>query len=427
MRHLALFLFLVLAGATATAQSYTPKTIRIEGVPAADVPELLRIAALTPNTAMSKEQIESALQRIGDTGLFTDLNYTVNNSALVFTLKGSPETQALPVRFINLVWWQPEELEKILEARIPVFKGKLPLAGKLTDQVTDTIAQLLRAKGINNPAVSTIQSGSLGAGPTSVGILVTRPMVLLSNIEVDGATPDAAQQITRLQGYLGGQDFNLAESPRAIVNGVTEFFRNAGFLDIAAKTPFFGPPRKDPPDSKDPDRYLIDVTVPITGGDLYRVSRIQITPAAPVSKVELEKILKIRAGDPATIYDLGVARSNLASAYFQHGYLDAEAQLDEPKNTAAHTIAYTFTMVPGTQYRVGSVDASGLSTADQAAFAKNWHVQNGELLDQEVSQTLARVIEDIHSSRQILVGYRPDKHSHIVVLVIVYARSSASK
>ena len=420
---LALTLFTALA---ASAQTYTPKTIRIEGVPAEDVPELLKIAALTPNTAITKEQIEAALQRIGDTGLFTDLNYTVGPNALVFVLKGSPETQALPVRFINLVWWQPDELEKLLEARVPGFHGKLPFAGTLTDQVTTAITELLRAKGID-AKVSTMQSGGLGAAPNAIGILVTRPAVLLGNIEVDGASPDAASQITRLQGYLGGQDYNLAESPHAIVNGVNEFFRNAGFLDESAGKPFFAPPRKDPPDSKDPDRYLVDFTVPITGGELYRVSTISVVGAPPVPKAQLDKTVKIHSGDPATVYDLGVARSNLAEAYFQHGYLDAEAQLNSPKDVANHTIAYNFTMLPGTQYRVGSVDTSALSPTDQANFAKAWHVPNGELLDEDVTHTLAYTIADMHSVKTIVTGYRPDRRSHIVVLVLAYGRSAATK
>jgi len=426
MRRLALSLCLTLVAAMAQAQTYTPKTIRVEGVPADDVPELLKIAALTPNTPMTKEQIEAALQRIGDTGLFTDLNYTVNSNALVFALKGSPETQAIPVRFINLVWWQPDELEKLLETRITAFHGKLPFAGTLTDQVTNAITELLHAKGID-AKVSTIQSGGLGSAPTALGILVTRPAVLLGNIEVDGASPDAAPQITRLQGYLGGQDFNLADSPRAIINGVNEFFHNAGFLDESANQPFFAPPRKDPPDSKDPDRFLVDVTVPITGGELYRVSHVEVIDAPPVSKTQLDKTIKIHTGDPATVYDLGVARANLAAAYFQHGYLDAEAQLTSPKDATNHTIAYTFTMVPGTQYRVGSVDTSALSPTDQASFAKLWHVPNGELLDEDVTHTLAYTIEDIHSVKPIVTGYRPDRRSHIVVLVLAYGRSAATK
>jgi hypothetical protein len=37
------------------------------------------------------------------------------------------------VRFANFVWWQPAELEKLVEARVPLFHGELPINGSLMD------------------------------------------------------------------------------------------------------------------------------------------------------------------------------------------------------------------------------------------------------------------------------------------------------
>ena len=90
--------------------------------------------------------IEAALQRIADTGLFADVGYTVNSDALVIKLTPSASSQLQPAHFSNFVWWQPAELESLLEASVPGYHGQLPLAGTLTDQVKAFRVQQKRAR-----------------------------------------------------------------------------------------------------------------------------------------------------------------------------------------------------------------------------------------------------------------------------------------
>ena len=112
-RALTLLLFSPL---TTLAQTYNPKTIRIDAPPAVDAAEALHIAALPANVPLTKQQIEASLQRLADTGLFADVAYTVNSAALVIKLTPSAGGQLQPVHFSNFVWWQPAELEKLLDA-----------------------------------------------------------------------------------------------------------------------------------------------------------------------------------------------------------------------------------------------------------------------------------------------------------------------
>ncbi len=105
------------------AQEYQPKAIRFEGAPAEDQARLLAITGLTPGAKMTKEQIEAGLGKLADTGSFTDLSYTVNSQALVIKLGSSDDAGLLPVRFANFVWWTPEELERLVEAEVPIYHG----------------------------------------------------------------------------------------------------------------------------------------------------------------------------------------------------------------------------------------------------------------------------------------------------------------
>ena len=87
---------------TAAAQTYTTKKIRIEGAAnsGTDTAELMRVVDLQPG-AITKEQIEAALQRLGDTGLFTDLRYKIGPDELIITVTEAKAAQELPIRYAN--------------------------------------------------------------------------------------------------------------------------------------------------------------------------------------------------------------------------------------------------------------------------------------------------------------------------------------
>ena len=400
------------------AQTYTPKSIRLSGVPDNQVQQLLSVAALKPGDTLTKEQIEAALQKLSDTGLFSDIGYTVDSSALVITLTPSSSSQVLPVRFGNIVWWQPAELEKLLEARIPLYHGELPLNGTLTDQVTDAIVALLEAKGVHAKVVA-----MPGLKDNVVDLNVTQPSVVLGDIQIVGATPEAEKQILKLQGYLGGQDFDRVESPGAIDHGVEQFFHNAGFLDTVAEPPSFGPPHKDPTIAQ--PRILIDTQVAVRDAALYRLSQVTVQGAPPVSQEELARLLTVHPNDPATLYDRNVNSVVLAGAYQKHGYLDADAKLDSPRDPGHHTIAYHFTVDPGVQYRLGQIDTTALNPQDRAAFVAVWHIPPGELLDVDIEEALSKAIAGVHSSARIQQRLIPNRRSKIADFMLFYAPSAS--
>src|SRR5580704_1236737 len=119
---------LVLLGALArsvSAQSYTPKTIRFVSTDPSqrlDTAELFRISGLQQGVPLSRDDIQAALQKLGDSGAFEDLSFTVNDTALTIKLTPSAtQNQALPVRFVNFAWWDYDELLHLLEQRVPLF------------------------------------------------------------------------------------------------------------------------------------------------------------------------------------------------------------------------------------------------------------------------------------------------------------------
>ena len=225
--------FVFAASCTLLAQTYSPKTIRIDAPPGTDTAEPLRIAALPANSPLTKQQIEEALGRLADTGLFSDINYTVNDTALVIKLTPAASSQSLPVHYGNFVWWQPGELEPLVEARLPIFKGRLPAAGTLTDQVEAVLVDLLHQKSIDAKVTATLLQGG-PSGIAATGLTLSRPQVVIGEIHLQNGISALDAQTSKFADGLRGEDFDTGETYSSIHLSVTDIYQNGGYLDTLA-------------------------------------------------------------------------------------------------------------------------------------------------------------------------------------------------
>lgn len=401
----------------AYSQTYNPKSIRFVSTDASqhlDSAELLRISGLQQGVPLTKEDIEAALQKLGDSGAFADLSYTVNETALTIKLTpAAAQSQALPIRFVNFVWWDHDELIRLLAARVPLFHGTLPLQGNQTGEVEDALVALLREKGIPDAQVKALPSSeSPGEPMNAVALTISSPEILVGQVRFDGTVPGVVEKLNTLSHALADRNFDLREISTTLRDSAQEIFSDAGYLDASSDSLVFAPPRKDM------GGYVVDIQVPMHAGPLYHIGSIAIHAEPPVSDSELRAVLPFKSGDPAAASDVRNAVSALAHVYGDHGFLQARASANLDKNGSNHTVEYSFTFSPGAQYHLAAVDASALPAELQQEFASVWHVAPGALVDKDFQANLRETLKGLHTRMGILVGARDDPASHTVVIVL---------
>ena len=399
----------------AAAQTYTPKSIRIDAPPTVDTAEALRIAALPANTPLTKQQIEAALTRLGDTGLFSDIAYSVNNAALVIKLTPSAANKLQPVHFSNFVWWQPAELESLLEARVPAYHGKLPVTGTLTDQVRTALIALLRTKGVD-AMVDAHQNANSG---DTVTLSITNPGILIGDVHLQNALPALQPQLTKVEQRLQGQDFDLDETTKALKDSVNDVYMDAGYLAVDTSAPTVSAPHKDMLN------FAVDLTATITPGEIYHVTAITLHAQPPLSEADLLKAANIRPGDAASPAAQRLARAELQRAYADQGFLDAKVLFTLHADNQAHTVAYVADFVPGNVYHFSSIDASALAFDQQAAFAHAFTVPSGALADAHLRNAILQAILSLHLGYRVSLTYIPDPATHTVKIALETEASSS--
>ena len=303
---------LLLVSGSLLAQTYSPKVIHFDGVKSYAQGDLLAVAQLKAGSPLTTADIDAGLQRLADTGLFAESKYTVSPAELKISLVPIAASATLPVRYGNFVWWGPGELTPLVHARVPLFNGVLPLNGTLQDDVKKALQALLAEKGIASASVEMRSSTDTPGGPiTALTYTVLDPQIRIGTIHFDGASPEAAPQLAKLQVKLAEDDYDEVETPNAVINDTEQIYRDDGFLDIAVSTPVRSAPRK-----VDSGRWVVDLAASVKGGELYRVADVVVHAAPPVSADELGRVLTVKAGSPASAGEFRSARPQLQSIWF---------------------------------------------------------------------------------------------------------------
>lgn len=407
------------------AQTYTPKTLRLQGADGMDQAEVMRLLELSPGQPVTRAEINAAMQRLGDSGLFTEVRYTVDANALVVIVKLAPGSQPLPVRFSNFVWWKPGELEPLVEARVPQFHGKLTLTGPLTDQVEAALAGLLEDKGISGAHVTARLSAPGPAGSASntdaaaIALTVEQPQLTLGKIQVTGIAPGLGRLIEAALAHLTSDEFDTLITPGSIVASVTEMHRNAGYLDVSVKAPFFSEPYKQTVG------YALDASVMVYPGALYRISVIRFDGIPSPLQLEVAKASGINVGDAAGARSLRLAQAATARVIEDHGWLEATANAVIQKDGSAHTVTYRITVVPGAMYTFAGVNIGALSPAQQALFLHAFHMKPGVVADLTLRSEMLRALEAAGASLTHVEGTR-NVAKHTITYVLSTRPSDAA-
>src|SRR5450432_754196 len=93
---------LALTAVTALAQKYQFKSITFSGYSAPQA-QFLAVAGLQKDAPLGQTDMQAAAQRLGDTGLFSDVSFHFDGQELHYDL--TPAGKALPAAFDNFPWW----------------------------------------------------------------------------------------------------------------------------------------------------------------------------------------------------------------------------------------------------------------------------------------------------------------------------------
>src|SRR6266851_1689328 len=162
--------------------------------------EILAASGLQIGQPAADGDFREALQRLGDSGLFSDLVYSYSSSGtgvkLDLQLADIDQSKLVPAQFDNLVWFTDDELNAALQVRVPLFKKVLPLTGNLADRVSESLQAILTGKQFPG-RVNYLREGDETGGPLKAIVYhVEEISIRIRGLDFPGAAPDQTSLLT---------------------------------------------------------------------------------------------------------------------------------------------------------------------------------------------------------------------------------------
>ena len=402
-RAILLCAFVLSVSFSLNAQTYTPHSLVFTGT-TLDQAALTKLASVTLGKPITDAEIQGAMQRISDIGLFAEIRYTVDDRVLNFIVTPQVASAMLPVIYSNFVFWKPADLTPLVHARLPLFTGRVPTNGTLQQAVQDALAAILLDRGIK-ASVSSILTQE-----KTVDFFIEQPAVQIRQVHVDSVSPIAAPHVTEVLQAFASTEFDR-HSDEAIRKRLEDTYQDLGFLDVAIDLPHYDKPVTDP------SHILVDFYTTAHEGGQYRISKLEWPVSSTVSKSDIEKAVQIKTGEPASRILLLSANAHIQNAFARHGYLDAHISVQDHKDVSNHTVDYAFAVDPGEIYHLKSVHTANFNDQQQKEFDKHWKLQPGSVYEGDYPSTFI-------GNSSSFAGYSPslrltpNRNDHTVDLVI---------
>ena len=383
IRRLALAGAAVLVPFCAFTQQTSPNKFRLASVRATgserySQAEIVAASGLVINTEVTQQDMQRAANRLGTSGVFSAVHYEYlpagaggRDATVALQLTDNP--QMLPVSYENLVWLKPAELDRELRARVPLFRGQLPEAGTLQDEVIKALQDLLQAHGVQTKVAAEVKQARLGA-PISGIALKADAAVRVAAVKFAGNAVVSTRDLLAASEALLQQPYEQSFVASFCSSTLRRLYLQRGFLKIA-----FGDPDVDL-QSATTQAPAVEVTIPVVEGDQYKFAGATFSGNAALSEPELRKLVKLRPGEPANTVDFQKDLAEMKKLYGGRGYMAAsytlKARLNEDR-----TALFDVQINEGDQYHMGSLQVIGADPALAAKLTERWKLSAGQIYD----------------------------------------------
>ena len=349
-------------------------------------PEQVIAAAsgLQIGTPVNDDDFKKAARRLGDMGVFTDIEYSYSYSSAGTKLefRVSDVEKFVPVRFEDFVWFSDEELLKRIKEYAPLFDGELPLSGRLADEVSDVLQAMLVENSIPGH-VEFERSGPANGPVDSIVYRVSDVLIQIRNVEFAGANEAEIPALTAASRRVFDREYSRSVLHALVKNQLLPVFYARGYLKAAFAEPQPKVVKQPSAANEEGPRNLtiVDVIFPVTPGQQYKLKAIEWSGNHEFPTDVLQKMVRAEPGQPANTVRIGDNTKDIQKLYGSHGYVTASITPEATFDDAAGTVFIRLDVNEGAAFHMGELEFRGLDNSLTAKLRNAWKIRPGEVYD----------------------------------------------
>jgi outer membrane protein assembly factor BamA len=346
--------------------------------------EILTASGLQIGQNAADGDFKEAVQRLGNSGMFTNAAYSYSSSAtgtkLEIQLADIDQSKLVPAEFENFVRLTDDELRATLQRRLPLFHQLLPLAGNLPEQVSETLQAILSERKLPG-RVSYLRNADDKTGTLSaVNYRVEEVSIRIHSLEFPGASPEQVELLTTAARRVIGGEYSRPKFAAVAKFDLMPVYLQRGYLKAK-----FGPsdarivsqPAPDP-DATGPPEIEIDAIVPVTPGKLYSTSALDWKGNSAIPTSDVAALLHLPIGQPADAERLSRDLEKVEKLYRSHGYMMVQIRPDAQFDDDKSTVHYSLNVTEGALFKMGELEILGLDSQATARLRAAWSLHPGQ-------------------------------------------------
>jgi outer membrane protein assembly factor BamA len=341
-------------------------------------------SGLQMGTPMTEDEFKKASRRLGDMGVFTDIEYSYSYSSAGTKLEFhvTDVDKFVPVRFEDFVWFPESEMLARIKSHAPLFDGQLPLFGRLPEEVSDVLQAMLVEKAIPGH-VEFAKSGPANGPVDSIVYKVSDVLIQIRNVEFTGAGEAELPALKSASQRLTDTEYSRTVLASLVQKQLLPVYYSRGYLKAEFGTP-------EPKVVKQPsvagnegirNLTIVDVVFPVTPGEPYKFSSLEWTGNRAFPADVLQKMVRARPGEVANTVRLSDNLKDIQKLYGSKGYVTASFKAEASFDDAAGKVAMKLVANEGYEYVMGDLEFRGLDNSLMAKLRGAWKIRQGEVYD----------------------------------------------
>lgn len=373
-----LSLLLFSTHASAAIAPFVIKEIRVDGIQRTEAGTVFSYLPVKVGDTMDESQAAGAIRALFATGFFKDVKLSVAQDVLVVTVQERPSIASI-------------EINGVKDFPKDQLKDNMKLAGLAEARIFD--------KSVMEKAAQELKRQYVARGKYSVKVetkvtelernrvaivfdVVEGTVSKIKQINIVGNHAYKEEDLLDMMklsplgwfSWFGSSDQYSKQKLTADMETLRSYYLDNGYLEFTLDSTQV---------SITPDKKDIYITLNISEGAKYTVSKVGISGNTLVAKSEVEKLVQIKEGDVFSRKALTDTSKKIGERLGVDGYAFANVNAIPEINKETHTVAFNFVIDPGQRVYIRHINVAGNTKTRDEVIRREFRQVEGAWFDIE--------------------------------------------
>lgn len=387
-----------------SAREKTVSEVRVEGIRRLSRSAVLSRVRVREGEPYLQEEINADLQRLHEWGPFSSIRIDAEEDEaglveVVITVEEKPR--------VNRIYFEGNRhfRDKKLREEIATSPGDLLSGARLHEDIQALYALYEKARFYQTEIDSRIRTDP-EAGEADVFINIREGhQVRVKKVEIRGLDELTAQELRKVMRTRPHSLFSIIRRGRfqedeysLDLERIALYARSRGYLDFRVLD-------SETEITEDGDGLLIEIRV--EEGERYYVGETGVAGNENFPASELERLLRLRPGDPFSPEALREDAVGLRDFYFERGYIDASIDPRQTLNPETGMIEITYRIRENRISYINRVEISGNQITRDRVIRRELQVKPGEIFNGIKVRRARQRLENLGFFQQVSIDPIP--------------------